>query len=62
MKTPLRHIIGWSGLIVIVSLVAVFMSFFFNLSGYNINVRWVFIPCIALILFLIPKVKDWIKK
>jgi len=62
MQPPLRHIIGWSGLIVIVSLVAVFMSFFFNLSGYNINVRWVFIPCIALILFLIPKVKDWIKK
>jgi hypothetical protein len=62
MQTPLRYIIGWSGLIVIVSLVAVFMSFFFNLSGYNINVRWVFIPCIALILFLIPKVKDWIKK
>ena len=62
MQTPLRHIIGWSGLIVIVSLVAVFMSFFFSLSGYNINVRWVFIPCIALILFLIPKVKDWIKK
>ena len=62
MQTPLRHIIGWSGLIVIVSLVAVFMLFFFNLSGYNINVRWVFIPCIALILFLIPKVKDWIKK
>jgi len=62
MQRPLRHIIGWSGLIVIVSLVAVFMSFFFNLSGYNIDVRWVFIPCIALILFLIPKVKDWIKK
>ena len=62
MQTPLRHISGWSGLIIIVSLVAVFMSFFFNLSGYNINVRWVFIPCIALILFLIPKVKDWIKK
>mgnify|MGYP003327209286 FL=1 len=62
MQTPLRYIIGWSGLIVIVSLVAVFMSFFFNLSGYNINVRWVFIPCIALILFLTPKVKDWIKK
>ena len=62
MQTPLRHIIGWGGLIVIVSLVAVFMSFFFNLSGYNINVRWVFIPCIALILFLTPKVKDWIKK
>ena len=62
MQTPLRHIIGWSGLIVIVGFVAVFMSFFFNLSGYNINVRWVFIPCIALTLFLIPKVKDWIKK
>jgi len=62
MPTPLRHIIGWSGLIVIVGFVAEFMSFFFNLSGYDINVRWVFIPCIALILFLIPKVKDWIKK
>jgi len=62
MPTPLRHIIGWSGLIVIVGFVAEFMSFFFNLSGYDINIRWVFIPCIALILFLIPKVKDWIKK
>jgi hypothetical protein len=62
MPTPLRHIIGWSGLIIIVGFVAEFMSFFFNLSGYDINVRWVFIPCIALILFLIPKVKDWIKK
>jgi len=62
MQTPLRHIIGWSGSIVIVGFVAEFMSFFFNLSGYDINVRWVFIPCIALILFLIPKVKDWIKK
>ena len=62
MQVPLRHIIGWGGLIVIVSFVAEFMSFFFNLSGYHINVRWVFIPCIALILFLAPKVKDWIKK
>ena len=62
MPTPLRHIIGWSGLIIIVGFVAEFMSFFFNLSGYDINVRWVFIPCIALTLFLIPKVKDWIKK
>ena len=62
MPTPLRHIIGWSGLIIIVSFVAEFMSFFFNLSGYDINVRWVFIPCIALTLFLVPKVKDWIKK
>ena len=62
MPTPLRHIIGWSGLIIIVGFVAEFMSFFFNLSGYDINVRWVFIPCIALILFLIPKVKAWIKK
>ena len=62
MQTTLRYIIGWSGLIIVVGLVAVFMSFFFNLSEYDINVRWVFIPCIALILFLIPKVKDWIKK
>jgi len=62
MQSSLRRIIGWSGLIVIVGFVAEFMSFFFNLSGYNINVRWVFIPCIALTLFLIPKVKDWIKK
>ena len=62
MQTPLRHITGWSGLIVIVGFVAEFMSFFFNLSGYDINVRWIFIPCIALTLFLIPKVKDWIKK
>ena len=62
MQTPLRHIIGWSGLIVIVCFVAEFMLFFFNLSGHDINIRWVFIPCIALILFLIPKVKDWIKK
>jgi len=62
MQTPLRHVIGWSGLIIIVGFVAVFMSFFFNLSGYDINARWVFIPCIALALFLTPKVKDWIKK
>jgi hypothetical protein len=62
MQTTLRHIIGWSGLIVVVGFVAGFISFFFNLSGYNIHARWVFIPCIALALFLIPKVKDWIKK
>jgi len=62
MQTTLRYIIGWSGLIVVVVFIAGFISFFFNLSGYNINVRWVFIPCIALALFLIPKVKDWIKK
>ncbi len=62
MQTSLRHIIGWSGLIGVVVFIAGFMSFFFNLSGYNINVRWVFIPCIALALFLIPKVKEWIKK
>jgi hypothetical protein len=62
MQRPLRHIIGWSGLIVIVGFVAEFMSFFFNLSGYDINVRWIFIPCLALTLFLIPKIKDWIKK
>jgi len=62
MQTPLRHIIGWSGLIIIAGFVAKFMLFFLNLSGYDINVRWVFIPCIALTLFLIPKVKDWIKK
>ena len=62
MQRPLRHIIGWSCLIIVVGFVAKFMSFFFNLSGYDINVRWIFIPCIALTLFLIPKVKDWIKK
>ena len=62
MQTTLRYIIGWSGLIVVVVFIAGFMSFFFNLSGYNINVRWVFIPCLALALFLIPKVKEWIKK
>ncbi len=62
MQRPLRHIIGWSGLIVIVGFVAEFMSFFFNLSGYDINFRWIFIPCLALTLFLIPKIKDWIKK
>ena len=62
MQTTLRYIIGWSGLIVVVVFIAGFISFFFNLSGYNINVRWVFIPCIALALFLIPKVKEWIKK
>ena len=62
MQTPLRYIIGWSGLIVVVVFIAGFISFFFNLSGYNINVRWVFIPCIALALFLVPKVKEWIKK
>jgi len=62
MQRPLRHIIGWSGLILIVGFVAEFMSFFFNLSGYDINVRWIFIPCLALTLFLIPKIKDWIKK
>ena len=57
MQRPLRHIIGWSGLIVIVGFVAEFMSFFFNLSGYDINVRWIFIPCLALTLFLIPKIE-----
>ena len=62
MQTTLRYIIGWSGLIAVVVFIAGFISFFFNLSGYNINVRWVFIPCIALALFLIPKVKEWIKK
>ena len=62
MRTPLRHIIGWGGLIIIIGFVAEFMTFFFNLSGYDINVRWVFIPCIALILFLTPKVQGWIKK
>ena len=62
MLTPLRHVIGWSGLIITVGFLAEFMSFFFNLSGYDINVRWIFIPCIALTLFFIPKVKDWIKK
>ena len=62
MQTPLRHIIGWSGLIVIVGCIAGFMSFFFDLSGHNINVRWVFVPCNALALFLVPKVKEWIKK
>ena len=62
MQTTLRYIFGGSGLIVTVGFVAKFMSFFFNLSGYDINVRWVFIPCIALTLFLVPKVKDWIKK
>ena len=62
MQTPLRHVIGWSGLIVIVGFVAKFMSFFINLSGYDINVRWIFIPSIALILFLTPKVKDWIRE
>ena len=55
MQTPLRHIIGWSGLIVIVSLVAVFMSFFFNLSGYNINVRWVFYSLHCLDFISYPK-------
>jgi hypothetical protein len=62
MQVPLRHIVGWSGLIIIVSLVATFMSFFFNLSGYDINLRWTLIPCAALTLFLIPKVKKWIIK
>ncbi len=57
MQRPLRHIIGWSGLIVIVGFVAEFMSFFFNLSGYDINVRWIFIPCLALTLILIPKIE-----
>ena len=57
MQRPLHHIIGWSGLIVIVGFVAEFMSFFFNLSGYDINVRWIFIPCLALTLILIPKIE-----
>ena len=54
----IRHIIGWGGLIVTVG----FMSFFFNLSGYDINIRWVVIPCVALTLFLFPKVKGMDKK
>ena len=62
MRTSIRHIIGWGGLVVIVGFVAGFMSFFFNLSGYNINTRWILIPCVASTLFLIPKVKEWIKK
>jgi len=62
MQVPLRHIFGWSGLIIIVVFVGTFMSFFFNLSGYDINLRWVLIPCVALSLFLIPKVKKWIIK
>ena len=62
MQTSIRHIIGWGGLIVIVGFVAGFMSFFFKLSGYNINTRWIWIPCVALTLFLFPKVKEWIKK
>jgi hypothetical protein len=62
MQAPLRHIFGWSGLIIIVVFVGSFMSFFFNLSGYDINLRWVLIPCVALSLFLIPKVKKWIIK
>jgi len=62
MQTSTRHIIGWGGLIVIVGFVAGFMSFFFNLSGYDINIRWIVIPCVALTLFLFPKVKEWIKR
>ena len=58
----IRHIIGWGGLIVTVGFVVGFMSFFFNLSGYNINIRWIVIPCVALTLFLLPKVKEWIRK
>jgi hypothetical protein len=62
MQTPLRHIIGWSGLIFVIFFIAVFMLFFFKLSGYNINTRWTLIPCLALTLFLIPKVNNWIQK
>jgi hypothetical protein len=62
MQVSLRHIFGWSGLITIVVFVGTFMSFFFNLSGYDINLRWVLIPCVALTLFLIPKVKEWVTK
>jgi len=62
MQTILSHIIGWGGLIILVGLIAVFMSFFFNLSGHHINIRWVFLPCIALALFLIPKVNKLIKE
>ena len=58
----IRHIIGWGGLIVTVGFVAGFMSFFFNLSGYDINIRWIVIPGVALTLFLFPRVKEWIKK
>jgi len=47
---------------VTVGFVAGFMSFFFNLSGYDTNIRWVVIPCVALTLFLLPKVKKWIRK
>ena len=45
-----------------VGFVAGFMSFFFNLSGYDTNIRWVVIPCVALTLFLLPKVKEWIRQ
>ena len=62
MQPSKRHIIGWGGLIVIFCFVAGFMSLFFNLSGYDINIRWIVIPCIALTLFLFPKVKEWIKR
>ena len=58
----IRHIIGWSGLTLIVGFVAGFMSFFFNLSGYDIDIRWIVIPCVALTLFLFPKVKGMDKK
>ena len=54
----IRHIIGWSGLIATVSFVAGFMSFFINLSGYDINIRWIVIPCVALTLFLSQKQRN----
>ena len=62
MQASIRRMIGWGGLIVTVGFVASFMVFFFNLSGHNINTRWVWILCVALTLFLIPKIKGWIKK
>ncbi len=62
MHRPLRHIISWSGLMFIVSFITGFMSLFFNLSGYNVETRWILIPCLALTLFFIPKVNNWVKK
>ena len=57
-----HHIIGWSGLIMTVGFVAGFMSFYFNLYGYDISIRWVVISCAALTLFLLPKIKERIGK
>ena len=62
MRSFIRHVIGFSGLIVVMFLFGFTLSFFFNLSGYEIDSRWVSLPSIALSLGLGPIVSEWAKK